>query len=136
MKTWRLATVACGALLVLTGCRDRSTAQSDQDKLCSEVAQLDGSVAQLAALEPSAASVARVKELRLQIEKQYKDVQDAAKDASGINIQPLTQAYNNVLRSINGVNDQDSLARAEPQIDQAAGEFSTARTDLHSAAHC
>jgi hypothetical protein len=101
-----------------------------------EVAQLDGQIAQAAGLEPSTASVARLKQLRVEMEKQYKDVQDAAKDASDVNIQPLSQAYNNVLRSINGVNDQDALARAESQIDQAAGEFSTARLDLHNTAGC
>ncbi len=136
MRTRRLAVLLCIGVFMLVGCRDRSTDQGRKDKVCEELAELDGSVARLAALEPSAANVPRVRELRSQMEAQYKDVEEAADDAEDIRLEPVTQAYNAVLRSIQGVNDQGTFAQAEPTIDQAAGEFSTARLELHTSARC
>jgi hypothetical protein len=134
--TRRLAVLMSIAMLLLVGCRDRDTEQGQKDKVCEEVAELDASVAQLAALEPTAANVPRVRELRSLMESQYGDVQEAAEDASGITIEPVTQAYNTVLRSIQGVNDQATLAQAESGIDDAAGQFSNARLELHTNARC
>jgi hypothetical protein len=131
-----MATLVCVALLMLVGCRDRSTDQDHRDTLCAELGELDEAVARLAALEPTAASVPRVRELRSEMEEEYRDVQAAAGDATGVRLEPVTQAYNNVLRSINGVNDQATLAEAERRIDDAAGEFSTARLELHNSARC
>jgi hypothetical protein len=134
--TRRLAVLMSIAMLLLVGCRDRDTEQGQKDKVCEEVAELDASVAQLAALEPTAANVPRVRELLSLMESQYGDVQEAAEDASGITIEPVTQAYNTVLRSIQGVNDQATLAQAESGIDDAAGQFSNARLELHTNARC
>ncbi|MDQ3979209.1 MAG: hypothetical protein M3314_06620 [Actinomycetota bacterium] len=134
--TRRLAVLMSIAVLLLVGCGDGDTEQGQKDKVCEEVAELDASVAQLAALEPTAANVPRVRELRSLMESQYGDVQDAAEDASGITIEPVTQAYNTVLRSIQGVNDQATLAQAESGIDDAAGQLSNARLELHTNARC
>lgn len=131
-----LAVMGCVALLALVGCRDRSTEQDKNDMLCTELSEVDGTVSRLAAAEPNAAGVAQVRLLRTQIEAQWRDVEEASRDAGGVNIQPVQQAYNNVLTSIRGVNDEASLREAEPRIDQAAGEFSTARLDLHTTARC
>lgn len=136
MRTRRLAIVACVALLLLGGCRDRSTAQDKRDKLCEEVAELDGTVTRLAALEPSAATGAEVRELRARLEAQHRDVEEAAEDADDVRVEPVNQAYNNVVRSVSGVNDQATLIQAQSQIDQAAGDFSNARVELHSSARC
>ena len=136
MGSKRLATVVCLALLTLVGCRDRSTVQDKQDKLCSAVADLDGSATQIAAVQPDAGGVARIKVLRLDMQAQYKRLQDAAKDAQAIRIDPITQAYNKVLSSINGINDPTALAQAQPRINQAVGEFSDARTQLNQSAGC
>ena len=128
--------MACVAMLMLVGCRDRSTDQDHEDRLCFELAELDGTVTRLAALDPSTATVARVRELRAELETRYRELQEAARDAPTVRIDPVTQAYNNVLRSIGGVNDPATLAQAEPEIDRAAGEFSTARLELHTSAGC
>jgi uncharacterized lipoprotein NlpE involved in copper resistance len=134
--TRRFAALVCIALFMLVGCRDRSTEQGSKDKVCEEVAELDASVAQLAALAPTAANVPRVRELRSRMEAQYEDVQEAGEDASDITLEPVTQAYNAVLRSIQGVNDEATLAQAESGIDDAAGQFSNARLELHTNARC
>lgn len=123
-------------MLALVGCRDRSTEQDAQDDLCAELAELDGSVVQVAALEPTAANVARLRQLRTQMEAQFREVQESSEDVGALRVDAITQAYNNVLRTINGVNDEATFRQAEPQIDAAAGEFSTARLDLHTQAGC
>ncbi len=122
-------------MLALGACRDRSTPQDAQDKLCTRVAELDGLVSKLAALEPTTANLIQVRVLRIDIESKYKDVQEAAKDA-GVGYDALTRAYNDVLRSTNGVNDQTAFEQAAPQMDQAAGEFSEARLQLTMSAGC
>ena len=134
--TRRFAVLVCIALFSLVACGERSTEQGDRDKVCEELAEVDGSVAQIAALEPSAANVPRLRELRTRMEAQYKDVQDAAEDATDIRLEPVTQAYNAVLRTIQGVNDQASLAQAERPIDDTAGQFSTARLEFNNNARC
>ena len=134
--TRRLAALVCMALLLLVGCRDRTTEQGRRDKVCEELAELDGSAAQLAALEPTAANVPRVREFRSRMEAQYKDVQEAAEDASGITLETVSRVYNAVLRSIQGVNDQATLMQAESAIDEAAGQLSSARLELHTNARC
>lgn len=131
-----LAAMGCVAVLMLVGCRDRSSVQDDQDKLCGEVAEVDGTVTQLAAVEPNAGGAARIRELRTQLEAQWQDVEEASRDVGSFRIDAVRQAYNNVLASINGVNDEATLRAAEPRIDAAAGEFSTSRVDLHTTAGC
>jgi outer membrane murein-binding lipoprotein Lpp len=136
VKTRRIVALAVVAPLLLVGCRNRLTSQDYQDRLCNAVASLDGSVAELASLQPTTANVARVKALRVKMEAQYKQVQASAKKAGGVGIDAVTRAYNDVLSSINGVNDESSFAQAEPRIDQVAGEFSDARLQLHDQAGC
>ena len=137
MTTRRLATIFCVALLALVGCRDRSTDQDKQDKLCAQLGELDGVVARLAAVDSGAPdAVAQLRSLRSQLEAEYRDVQEAARDADNTRMDAVTQAYNKVVRSVSGVNDQATLAQAEPAIDEAAGEFSTARLELHTQARC
>ncbi len=131
-----LAAMGCVAMLMLVGCRDRSTSQDDQDKLCVEVAEVDGTVTQLAAVEPNAGGVARIRDLRARMEAQWRDVEEASREVGSFRIDAVRQAYNNVLASVNGVNDEATLRDAEPRIDTAAGEFSTARTDMHAMAGC
>ncbi|MCA1691521.1 MAG: hypothetical protein ABR540_18285 [Acidimicrobiales bacterium] len=99
------------------------------------MAELDASATKLAGLEPTA-PVAQVRQLRAEMEARYRDVQEAAEDADAVRIDTVTQAYNNVLRSTNGVNSQEALAQAEPEIDRTAGEFSDARVQLHTSSGC
>ncbi|MEW6152922.1 MAG: hypothetical protein AB1673_02880 [Actinomycetota bacterium] len=137
MNKRRCAAVVCAlALVVLSGCRDRSTAQDKADRLCREVAEVDAIVTQLAALEPTAANAARVGELRSRLESEYADVERAARDTSGLSTAELTAAYNQVLAATSGVNSEASLAQARPAINVAAGEFSSARVDLHTTGRC
>ncbi len=139
MRTMRfapLAAIGCVALLALVGCRDRSSVQDDQDKLCVEVAEVDRSVTELAAVEPNAGGAARIREIRTRLEAQWREVEEASKEVGSFRIDAVRQAYNNVLASINGVNDEGTLRQAEPRIDAAAGEFSTARLDMHNTAGC
>ncbi len=127
--------MVCAGLLLLVGCRDRSTEQDHRDKLCAELGELDGAVAEAAALDASQASVVRLRELRSEMEAKNRDVQAAGREVDGINLGPINTAYNSVIRATN-VNDQAGLAAAEVQIDNAAGEFATARLELHTAARC
>lgn len=136
MRTRRIAALAFVAMFTLVGCRDRSTPQDKADELCREMAELDATVTQLAALEPGPNSGARVRELRTQMETRYREVQEASEEVQSLRIDTVTQAYMNVLRSVNGVNDQATHAQAEAQIDTTAGEFSTARLDFHTTARC
>jgi hypothetical protein len=123
-------------MFLLVGCRDRSTVQDAQDKLCSELGRVEGSVAQIAAVEPGPGAVARIRQLRTQMEAQYADAQEAASDVGAIRTDAVNGAYQKFLGSLNGVNDEATLVQAQAQIDQAAGEFSTARLDLHTTAAC
>lgn len=137
MRTTRLAMVlACGALLVLGGCRDRSTPQDKQDTLCVELAKLDASVTKLASVAASAGNPSQVQQLRAAMEAQYLKVKEAAKDVTAFRLDSIDTAYQNVLKSSNGVNSPASLAAAQPTIDAAASAFAAARLDLHSTAGC
>ena len=136
MKTTRLVAVAGFALLVLAGCSHATNVQAANDKLCSRVADMDGTVTQVAALDPTTPNVAQLRALRLKLAAEYKDVQDAAKDANSIRIDTITQAYQRVVSATNSVNDQGSFERAEAPIDDAAGQFSDARTQLNTSAGC
>jgi hypothetical protein len=121
---------------MLAGCSHSTNVQTANDKLCSRVADMDGTVSQMAALDPTTANVAPLRALRVKLAAQYKDVQDAAKDANSIHIDTITQAYQKVVSAVNSVNDQGSFERAEAPIDDAAGQFSDARTTLNSSAGC
>lgn len=136
MSTRRLLPIVFVALFLLVGCRDRSTVQDAQDDLCAEVSELDGTAARIAAVEPNAASVAQVRALRAQLEAQFRDVEEAAREAQAVNVDAVRQSYNSLLRATGGVNDQAALVQAEPQIDQAAGALSEARLQLNSSAGC
>ncbi len=136
MATRRLVPVAAVALLMLVGCSHATNVQASNDKLCSRVADMDGTVTQMAALDPTTPNVAQLRALRLKLAAQYKDVQDAAKDANSIHIDTITQAYQKVVGTENGVNDQGSFQAAQAPLGDAAGQFSDARTTLNSAAGC
>lgn len=134
----RFFAAACVATVMLSfaACRDRSSVQDHQDKLCVELSKLDASVTKLAALTPSASSGAQVRQIRSDMASEYKNVQDAAKDVGSFKIDGVTKAYNDVLASFRSVNDQTTLAAAHDQIDKAAGEFSDARLQLNTTAGC
>jgi hypothetical protein len=136
VKTWRLVPVAAVALLMLAGCTHATNVQAANDKLCSRVADMDGTVTQMAALDPSTPNVAQLRALRLKLAAEYKDVQDAAKDADSVRIDPITQAYQTVVKASNSVNDTNSFQAAEAPLGDAAGQFSDARTALNSSAGC
>lgn len=135
MKTVR--TLACVALLVgLTACADRSTAQDDQDKLCEELAQMDGTVTRLAALDPNTVTVQQVRDLKAQIDREYRDVQEAAEEASPPRMDLVRSAYDNLSRSVATVNSRETFTAALPAINTAAGELSDARVEVHSSGGC
>jgi hypothetical protein len=136
MRTRRVATMACIALLMMAGCRDRSTTQDKEDTLCVKLALLDASVTKLASLAASGGSAGQVPQIRAELESRYRDLQAAAKKASAVRLDPVTAAYNNVLKSISGVNSQPALAAAQPAIDKAASDFAAARLDLFTTAGC
>lgn len=136
MKTTRVLLLAAVGLLWLAGCSHATNVQATNDRLCSRVADMDGTVTSMAALDPTTANVVQLRTLRLKLAAQYKDVQDAAKDANSIRIDPISQAYQTVVSAANRVNDQGSFEAAQGQLDDAAGQFSDARTALNSSAGC
>ena len=137
MRTRQWATLACVALLTLgVGCRDRSSVQDKEDKLCVEAAKLDASVTKLAGLAASNGDPAQIPKIRAEMEARHRDVLEAAKDVTALRIDKLNAAYDNVLKSINGVNSKESLAAAQPTIDHAASDFAAARLDMYDTAGC
>lgn len=128
--------MAALVLLLLAGCSHATNVQAANDKLCSRVADMDGTVTQMAALDPTTVNVAQLRALRLKLAAEYKDTQDAAKDANSIRIDTITQAYQKVVSAVNSVNDEGSFQRAEGALDDATGQFSDARTQLNTSAGC
>lgn len=131
----RFSALAFVALVALVGCADRSTPQDKQDKLCSKLGVMDKTVTELAALTPTA-TVQQVKTLKGQLDAEYKDVQAAAKDVSAFTIAPVTDAYNQLAKTVNGITTQDALVAAIPQIDAEAGTFSDARLQVNTNGTC
>ncbi len=139
MRTWRLTTLACVALMLLgVGCRDRSTAQDKEDKLCVELGELDQSITKLASLAASGGDPAMVATLRAEIEARYAEAQKAAEDTPALtsSMAKVNAAYDMVIQSISGVNSEATLREAQPRIDSAAGEYATARLELYDTAGC
>lgn len=133
MKRW--IAVAGLALVVLGGCRDRSITQDKADVLCNKLAVMDGSVTNLAALPPTA-TVQQVRDLKAKIDAEYKDVQAAEAKYPAYRADLIAKAYNDLSAAVAGVNSQAAVADALPKIGDAAGEFSDARVDINTNAHC
>jgi hypothetical protein len=128
---------ACLALILgLAGCADRSSIQDDNDKLCDELAQMDGTVTRLAALDPNTVTVQQVRDLKAQIDREYRDVQEAAKEAAPPRMDLVTSAYDNLSRSVATVNSREAFTSALPGINQAAGELSEARVEVNTTGGC
>ncbi len=137
MRTRQWATLACVALLMLgVGCRDRSSVQDKEDKLCVEMGKLDATVTKLAGLAASGGNPSQLTQIRADLDKGYKNVQEAAKKVSAFKIDRLTTAYNNVLKTIQGVNSKETLAANQPAIDHAASDFAAARLEIYDTAGC
>lgn len=132
-------TLACVALMVLgVGCRDRSTSQDKEDTLCVRLGELDQSITKLASLAASNGNPAQVASIRSEMDSRYKAAQDAAKKTPALNsnMAKVSTAYDNVLKSLNGVTNQATLAAAQPNIDHAASDFAAARLELYDTAGC
>ena len=137
MRTRQWATLACVALLMLgVGCRDRSSVQDKEDKLCVEVGKLDATVTKLAGVAASAGNPNQLSQIRSDLQAGYNKVVAASKKVTAFKIDKLTAAYNVVLASFQGVNNPASLAAAQPKIDKAASDFAAVRLDLYDAAGC
>lgn len=137
MRTRRFATLACVALLVLgVGCRDRSTPQDKQDTLCVTLGKVDATVTKIASVAASGGDATQVPKLRTELETKWGDVEAAAKKVSAFRIDNVRTAYNEVLKSISGVNNQSALAAGQPAIDKASSDFAAARLDLYNTAGC
>ena len=131
----RFSALACVALVMFAGCRDRSSVQDKQDKLCSQLGVMDKTVTELAGLPPTA-TVQQVKTLKAQLDAEYRQVQTAAKDVSAFTIAPITDAYNQLAKTVNGITTQDGVAAALPQINDEAGTFSDARLQVNTNGAC
>ena len=136
----RLALMACvgAGLFLLVGCQTDSSTQGKSDKLCVELGKLDGAITQMTAatVDPSAANVAKFRQLRDQLPALYSNVEKAAKDVRSYKIDGVTTTYNNFVKTVAGVNDAAALTAKHAEIDGAAGEFSTARLESYDAGQC
>jgi hypothetical protein len=137
MRTMRVTTLACVALLALgVGCRDRSTAQDKEDTLCVELGKVDATITKIASIAASGGNASQLPQLRAELDTKWRGVEAAAKDVSAVKIDGVRTAYQNFLKTLNGVNNQATLAAGQPAIDRAAGDFAVARLDLYDAAGC
>ena len=132
-----MACVGTG-LLLLVGCQTDSSTQAGSDKLCVEIGELDGLVTQMVAatVDPSAANVARFRQLREELAPQYAEVEKAARDVRSYKIDKVTSTYNAFVKSVAGVNDAAAMTAKHAEIDAAAGELSTARLEAYEAGQC
>ncbi|MGH9224911.1 MAG: hypothetical protein ACRD2W_14310 [Acidimicrobiales bacterium] len=134
----RLAALACIGMLLLVGCRDRSTPQNKSDKLCVEMGEIDGTITQMTAHAATGTpeAFARFRALRDRLPGQWAEVEEASMDVTSYQIGDLRNSYNKFLQTVSGVNDAATMAAKYPEIDVASGEFATVRLEAYNNLGC
>src|SRR2546423_780689 len=124
MKRIQVGIAMCLMAGALAGCGSWSASPAPEQKLCTELSQLDGAVTQLASLPPNAPA-SPVQQPKAKRDAEYQAVADARKKAN-IGIARVTTAYNTPVKAA-GTATSQGVAAAKDQFDQAAAQLNQAR---------
>ncbi len=107
--------VLIGLLLILgviaVGCNQQMTVEEADAAFCQNLQAFDDSLANLEAISATS-TVSELKDATAEVEKAWNTVTKSASQLNGVKLDTIDEAWKNLRRTVNQVNDNDTLAAA------------------------
>lgn len=121
------------ALLLLTACRD--SAAEVQADACTELSELQASVAALDALGATA-TIEQWQEAADAVREQAQDAAQAVRRVEDARYEALAEAYHDLEEAVRNVDDDDTPIQARAQLQPYVEQVQAARQDLFASLTC
>jgi hypothetical protein len=109
---------------LLSACGQPSSAEA-KDTFCGTLPQLNASALKVKAINPNT-SIEQAKEYGNELQAAWADTKSAAADVHEAQVDALQEAYDEMIREINAISDEEAIAGAQAQIEASVQKFEAA----------